>query len=236
MFKHPILFLSATLLCLSATLLPAAHAQNAQTAPLLNTQNVTLSGQVVDANSGQPLQGVYIRQQDALNAIFSDTEGRFTLQLQTGFSPVVVFQVEGYEPVALPFSATQTRLKINLQPQVRYTPSNVPQAHTPETPAGEPNLFPSQFTAFYQANYTLFRQEDVSINGIVLNEWGISTDLQPFQSPLTFRGRFFRSRMPVDVANFPFNLLFLSTTSRPKWEQVGPTSSTAPWNCTSGAM
>ncbi|PKL77019.1 MAG: hypothetical protein CVV27_07310 [Candidatus Melainabacteria bacterium HGW-Melainabacteria-1] len=169
-------------------------------------RSVVLEGQILDGRSGAPLQGVYIRQREALNAVFSDSQGRFRLELASGFAPMVLFQAEGYETVSLPFSAGQDRLRIHLQPLLNYS-SDLPPAHSPVSEAFPERIFGPQFTLFYQGNYTLFRQADVSINGLVINEFGISTDLMPFY-PLVFRGRFFRSRLPVDVANFPFTPAF----------------------------
>lgn len=167
---------------------------------------VNLIGQIKDARTGQPLSGVYIRQAEALNASFSDKEGHFQLRLLRGFSSMVRFEAEGYESIALPFSSSQAALVINLQPQLEYS-SELPSAHSSRRLIERPRILSNQFTAFYQADYTLFSQDQTYINGLVLNQFGLSADLMPFY-PLNFRGRFFRSRLPVDIANFPFQPAF----------------------------
>ncbi len=171
-----------------------------------HTQIVNLVGQIKDARTGQALTGVYIRQEEALNATFSDQQGNFQLRLLRGFSSMVRFEAEGYESVALPFSSNQAALIINLQPQLEYT-SQLPPAHSGRHVIERPRVLSNQFTAFYQGDYTLFSQKDTYINGLVLNQFGLSADLMLFY-PLNFRGRFFRSRMPVDIANFPFQPAF----------------------------
>lgn len=200
-----------TLLCclFAALLFPATPAWSQSGPPVQinsNTQSIKLKGQILDAETQAPLTGVYIRQQDALNAVFSEANGQFELTLKAGFAPMVIFEAEGYESVILPFSASQDRLKINLQALKQYT-SDQPPAHSPEPEPQESRIIAPNFNAIYQFNYTLFRQDTVGINGLVLNEFGLSTELMPLY-PLAFRGRFFRSRMPVDVANFNFNPAF----------------------------
>lgn len=207
--------------------LPPAFAQTAS-APAAAVTQVQISGVVVDANTGVPLSGVYVRQSAALNSTLSDAQGRFNLPLQAGLSGQVRFQVEGYESVALDFRQSQQRLQIELQPLTRFS-TQLPSAQQQREPSRRPDqIFGSQFTAFYQLNYTLFNQGEVGLGGLVLNEFGLSTDLQPFRTPLTFRGRFFRSRMPVDVANFPFQPAFYINRQLAKisggwvYEQEGP--------------
>ncbi|HEY9841773.1 MAG: hypothetical protein ACAI44_20640 [Candidatus Sericytochromatia bacterium] len=196
------------LLLAGAILSPAAPAWSqtppAQQAPV--TQSIHLVGEIVDARSGAPLKGVYVRQKDALNAVFTDAQGHFRLELEPGYAPMVLFQAEGYEPVALPFSASQERLRVNLQPLLQYT-SDLPPAHADTTVVKSDRVFGNQFSALYQLDYTFFSQQNVQISGLVFNELGLSTDLLPFY-PLAFRGRFFRSRMPVEIANFNFNPAF----------------------------
>lgn len=197
--KRTPFFLFTALLLTSAP----AFAQPVTEAPKPQTQtaqSIRIEGKIYDARSGAPLTGVYVRQKEALNSGFSNAEGQFSLELQSGFAPLVMFQAEGYETVVLPFAASQTKLVINLQPLREFT-SDLPPAHSDTTPKRYDRIFGPQFTLFYQGNFTLFRQNDVSINGIVLNEFGLSTDLMPIES-LVMRGRFFRSRQPVDVANF----------------------------------
>lgn len=183
-------------------LMQAARAET----PEVMTQTLLVSGQLLDADTGAPIEKAYIRQHDALNAVFSDTNGFFTLTLDTRFAKKVVFQAEGYEPITMSFQNSQEQLKVNLQPLKHYS-SQLPASHQPEPTLSESKIFGPQFNAFYQMNYTLFRQDSVAINGLVLNEFGLSTDLMPLY-PLIFRGRFFRSRLPVDVANFPFTPAF----------------------------
>jgi len=191
---------------ISFGLLTPAFAQPVERAVANDAQIVTLNGQIKDARSGQALTGVYIRQAEALNATFSDQDGRFQLRLLRGFSSVIRFEAEGYESIALPFSHSQNDLIINLQPQLEYT-SQLPPAHSGRNVIERPRVLSNQFTAFYQGDYTLFGQNGVNINGLVLNQFGLSADLMLFY-PLNFRGRFFRSRLPVDIANFPFQPAF----------------------------
>lgn len=204
MIKRNLLLLAALL-----AVLPQApsHAQAGPPAQAVPTsQSLRIEGQILDAKTGAPLQGVYVRQRDALVQTFSDAGGKFRLSLQSGFAPIVLFQAEGYETVVLPFESSQTKLTINLQPLTQFS-SDLPPARSEITRAYPERIFSPNFTLFYQGNYTIFRQADVAINGLVINEFGLSTDLMPFY-PMVMRGRFFRSRMPVDVANFPFNPAF----------------------------
>lgn len=197
--------LSTALALGMATLPAAAQAQEALAKQV--SASVLLEGTVVDANNGIPLEGVYIRQTEALNATFSDRDGKFSLPLTQGFAQTVTFEVEGYETIAFPFQQQQDKLRINLQPLTQFS-SSLPSAHQDKSDPLAGSIFGSQFTAFYQMNYSIFNQSPTSITGLILNEFGLTTDLRPFQDALTFRGRFFRSRMPVDLANFPFQPAF----------------------------
>lgn len=201
-------FLCATLLACALPLVPAGWNTAALASPMATqaSDQAVISGTVTDAQSGVPLKGVYVRQKDALNATFTDAQGHFHLSLMPEFSNVVLFEVEGYETISLPFQQSQDKLQINLQPLTHFS-TPLPQAHEAPEMSSEP-IFGSQFTAFYQLNYSLFNQNGVGINGLVLNEFGVATDLKPFQNDLTFRGRFFRSRMPINIDNFPFQPAF----------------------------
>lgn len=191
-----------------------ALAQAPPVQPATVNQTLRLEGRILDAHTHTPLQGVYIRQKDVLNAVFSDDHGHFVIELASGTPPLVSFDAEGYETVTLPFSASQNRLEVNLQPLAEYT-TELPPAHSQPDQAKPSGIFGNQFTAFYQADYTLFSQQNVQINGLVLNELGLSTDISMF-APLMFRGRFFKSRMPVDIANFPFSPAFFINHAQAK--------------------
>src|SRR5690606_14707287 len=119
-------------------------------------------------------------------ASFSDQAGNFKLRLLRGFSKMVRFEAEGYESIALPFSTSQAALIINLQPQLDYR-SQLPPAHSGRHVVERPRVLSNQFTAFYQADYSLFSQDDVYINGLALNQFGLAADLMVFY-PLNFRG------------------------------------------------
>ena len=187
-----------------------------------NASIITLQGKVLHAETRLPLKGVYVRQKDALNATYTDAEGRFTLRLLRGFSSQVVFQAEGYENIALNFTKASENLTIKLQPLLTYT-SQVPPAHSaPPESALASRIFNNQFSLLYQGRYGLFNQDAVNIQGITLNEWMVDTDLMPFY-PLTFRGRFFRARTPIDVQGFPFQPAFFINHQQAKvgagWSQ-----------------
>lgn len=194
-----------------ATAHAQTHPHHSQAIP---SGEVVIQGAVVDARTGAPLENVYVRQKSALNATFTDAEGHFQLRLLRGFNSVVVFEVEGYEPVALPFRAHQEKLKINLQPLLHFT-TDLPPVRSVDEPENYGHIIGNQFTLFYQGHYGLFSQNDVTVNGLVLNEFGLSYDLIPFY-PLNFRGRFFRSRQAVDIANFPFQPAFFINQAQAK--------------------
>ncbi len=175
-------------------------------APTEQKNIVVLKGQIIDATSGAPLKGVYVRQKEALNATYTDDQGRFALRLLRGFTPDVVFQAEGYETVAVPFLSSQEQLLLELQPLTEYT-SELPPAHSAPVEPAEERLFNNQFSLLYQGRYGIFNQDAVNIQGIAINEWAIDTDLMPFY-PLAFRGRFFRARTPIEIQGFPFQPAF----------------------------
>lgn len=206
--KRPLTQTLAMTLLTSLLLAPGlpALAQAPPATPAASATPIHLEGQILDAHTNTPLKGVYVRQKEALNAVFSDAQGRFKLDLESGFAPMVLFEAEGYEPVSLPFSSNQSRLKVNLQPLKSFT-TKLPPAHAKPTPPKPTGIFGNQFSALYQADYILFAQNNVGINGLILNELGLSTDLTLFD-PLVFRGRFLRGRLPVDIANFPFTPAF----------------------------
>lgn len=204
------LSLLALLLCLPFQALgePAPPPESA------SSELVVVGGIVVDAVHGQPLEGVYIKQQDSLNAGFSQVDGRFELRLMRGFPQILVFSREGYEPIALPFQHSLKTLRIQLHPLNTYRPTLAP-AHSSPAEAPNSRLFGNQFTLFYQMNYSLLADQKVHIQGFALNEMGLDTDLLLFY-PQAIRGRFYRGRLPVDVANFPFQPAFFVNTLQAK--------------------
>jgi hypothetical protein len=175
---------------------------------------VTVTGIIQDAVTGLPLEGVYIKQQDSLNATFSKAGGLFELRLLRGFSANLLFSQEGYESVALPFQNSSDKLLINLQPLTAYKPSLAP-AHSKVEPTPNNRIFGDQFTLFYQLNYSLLADQNVTSRGFALNEMGLDTDLLLFY-PLVMRGHFYRGRLPVDIANFPFQPAFFINTLQAK--------------------
>lgn len=185
---------------------------------------LTIQGTVRQAGSKAPLQGVYVRQKNALNATYTDEKGHFSLRLLRGFSPEVVFQAEGYEDIGLRFTEAANTLQIDLQPLKDYR-SELPAAHNDPNLTAVPSqhLFNNQFSLIYQGRYGIFNQGTVNIQGVTINEWMIDTDLMPFY-PLTFRGRFFRSRTPIDIQGFPFQPAFYINHQQAKvgagWSQT----------------
>lgn len=175
---------------------------------------VTVAGVIQDAVTGLPLEGVYIKQQDSLNAVFSKAGGVFEMRLMRGFSSSLIFSREGYEPVALPFQNSADKLRIQLQPLSTYRPTLAP-AHSKPDSTPNNRVFGDNFSLFYQLNYSLLADQNVFSNGFALNEMGLDTDLMLFY-PLIMRGHFYRGRLPVDIANFPFQPAFFINTLQAK--------------------
>ncbi|MGE3724102.1 MAG: hypothetical protein AB7I41_01025 [Candidatus Sericytochromatia bacterium] len=175
---------------------------------------ISVSGVIQDAVTGLPLEGVYIKQQDSLNAVFSKAGGVFEMRLMRGFSSSLIFSREGYEPVALPFQNSAAKLRIQLQPLSTYH-SNLAPAHSKPDATPNNRVFGDNFTLFYQLNYSLLADQNVFSNGFALNEMGLDTDLMLFY-PLVMRGHFYRGRLPVDIANFPFQPAFFINTLQAK--------------------
>jgi hypothetical protein len=125
---------------------------------------VTVAGVIQDAVTGLPLEGVYIKQQDSLNAAFSKAGGVFEMRLMRGFSSSLIFSREGYEPVALPFQNSADKLRIQLQPLSTYRPTLAP-AHSKPDSAPNNRVFGDNFTLFYQMNYSLLADQNVFSNG-----------------------------------------------------------------------
>ncbi|PIQ23903.1 hypothetical protein COW36_11535 [bacterium (Candidatus Blackallbacteria) CG17_big_fil_post_rev_8_21_14_2_50_48_46] len=208
--------LSLTVLALLLSL-PATAAELPPNPAVTETsmeQGVSIEGLVQDAASGKPLENVYIKQEDSLNAAFSQAGGKFSLRLMRGFPSVLVFSREGYESVALPFQNSSQNLRINLQPLKNYQPSLAP-AHSQPEATDNLHIFGDQFTLFYQMNYSMLFEQNVGIQGAAMNEMGLDTDLLLFY-PLAIRGRFYRGRLPVNVANFPFQPAFFVNTLQAK--------------------
>jgi hypothetical protein len=200
---------------------PVASAISAETP---DAQILTIQGHVLQAGTETPLKGVYVRQKNALNATYTDEKGHFSLRLLRGFSPELVFQAEGYEDIGLNFTKNPENLQVKLQPLTEYR-SDLPAAHNdPALSSALPQrLFNNQFSLIYQGRYGIFNQGNVNIQGITINEWMIDTDLMPFY-PLTFRGRFFRARTPIDIQGFPFQPAFYINHQQAKvgagWSQT----------------
>jgi hypothetical protein len=203
------LILTALTCCIfSAPLQAAELTLVAQETP--TQEIVTVTGAVFDALTGLPLEGVYIKQQDSLNAVFSQSAGQFELRLMRGFPEILVFSREGYEPVALPFQRATSQMQIRLQPLGVYRPTTAP-AHSTSLMPRPSRVFGDQFSFFYQLNYALLQDSNVGVQGAALNEMGLDTELLLFY-PLALRGRFYRGRLPVDVAGFPFQPAFFVNT------------------------
>lgn len=178
-----------------------------------NNEMLVITGTIVDATNGTPLSNVYIKQQDSLNTAFSQSDGRFELRLMRGFPQTLIFSLEGYEPIELNFQHSLKNIHIQLHPLTIYRPTFAPAHSTPAKTSKR--IFGDQFTLFYQLNYSLLMDQKVNIQGFALNEMGLDTDLLLFY-PLTMRGRFYRGRLPVEVANFPFQPAFFVNTLQAK--------------------
>lgn len=200
--------LSLIPLCLSLSLAWSLLPGPAQ-AQTTTVQSAPLKGVIRDGRTGAPLSDVYIRQQDALASGLSDGEGRFQLQLNPQQPPVLVFSKNGYESVSLRFEQLSAELSINLMPLVNYTPS-VPPAHS-ETVSVPESIFTNQLGIFYQGSFTALGSGTSNVSGWSINEFGIDADVALF-APLHFRGRLYRGRQPVNVANFPFQPAFFQNT------------------------
>lgn len=73
--------------------------------PLLNR---TVSGRVVDAESGWPLARAAVRAEGASRAVRVDASGRFRLRVPNAQATVVTVVSPGYAPLRLPLHAEQS--------------------------------------------------------------------------------------------------------------------------------
>lgn len=227
--KHSLCCLAS--LCAALVLTGPAFAEGPPVTPVIPAAPqlpvapdiLTIRGQILDADTGLPIQGVYVRQKDALNATYSEASGDFKLRLLRGFSAQVMFQAEGYESISIKLTESSDDLTLKLQPLNHYS-SVIPPAHQdPAVGLNQARLFNNQFSLLYQGRYGIFNQGTTNIQGITLNEWMVDTDLMPFY-PLAFRGRFFRARTPIDVQGFPFQPAFFINHQQAKvgagWAQT----------------
>ncbi len=106
----------------------------------------TVSGQVLDPQ-GRPLANVFVRQEGAIVAGFTDANGRYSLVLAPGASPVLVFSAEGYQIDRLPVAAAT---KVSLKPVETYLPQYRPLLSTLAPAPASPPL-DSQLLLAYQA-------------------------------------------------------------------------------------
>lgn len=117
-----------------------AHAQ-----PMQAEQ--TVSGQVLDPK-GRPLANVFVRQEGAIAAGFTDAAGRYSLLLAPGASPVLLFSADGYQLERLPLSAAR---KVSLKSVETYLPQYRPLLAAAMDPVSSARPLDSQFQLAMQA-------------------------------------------------------------------------------------
>ncbi len=79
----------------------------------LMAQKITVSGQVTESSTGEPLAGVNVIQKGTTNGVITDIDGKFSLQVLE--DAVLVFSFIGYKDQEIPVSANQTTYNVALE-------------------------------------------------------------------------------------------------------------------------
>jgi hypothetical protein len=77
----------------------------------------TVAGTVVDADRNEPLPGVNVQVRGTRIGTTTSVEGEFTLEVPDG-QQVLVFSFVGYRSREVPIEASQTEVRVGLQPDV----------------------------------------------------------------------------------------------------------------------
>lgn len=132
----------------------------------------TATGVVVDAQSGKPLGGVLVQQEDGLNAVFTRQDGRFALPIDPHGAQSIVFSAVGFERGSAKLS-TQP-LKVSLAPIAAYVPEPRPADAHPGQPAHERAPLHSQLTLAYRGRYAQRTLGGASLAGFSNNDFAIA--------------------------------------------------------------
>ena len=72
----------------------------------VNAQNISVSGQVTDAETGEPVIAAIVIQSGTTHAVSTDLDGRYTIQVPA--SATLEFNIIGYEVVTIPVNGKTT--------------------------------------------------------------------------------------------------------------------------------
>ena len=78
---------------------------------------IQVSGQVIDQDKHEPLQGVSIQIKDAITGTVTDSKGRFVLKTKSKFPFTLVFSSVGYQPQEFVVTGVDSKLNIALSTQ-----------------------------------------------------------------------------------------------------------------------
>lgn len=179
---------------------------------------VTVRGTIVDSTTNSPVSNAFVKQVNTLNTVVSNESGSFTLYLQKDADRKLLITKDGYQSAVVDVSSG-TEYKVTLSPIVKYDEGTLPQAHSETADLFNYSTRPisSYFSAFYQIRYqgmrvpTLTGDSAVTSGGWSINEVGVNAQLR-FDKWLGSI-KVFRSRYPIDVANFDFTPVYnLDTT------------------------
>lgn len=173
--------------------------------------NFSISGIVVDNKTFEPLANVYIKQKDSLNSVLSSVDGKFKIELQKKYPKILIFEKEEFEPIEFEVKKSLKELKVQLSTINVYMPE-VPLVENLNKPI--PRILGNSFSAFYQVHQESYNYSSTSISGWGINELGILGQLK--YNDWLFRFKGFKSRIPVNVADFPNQPAFYINTMQIK--------------------
>lgn len=169
----------------------------------------TISGFVRDQQTGEGLEGVRVQQAGSLQLAVTDANGAFVLNLKADHSPRLLIEKKGFERLEMPLQDEIEKMTIGLSAISVYQ-QETPAAHH-DGPA--PNLkaagvLSSSLTGFYQIHQLTIDQGSAHVSGLGVNELGL--DAQWRMNRWLFSGNYFNFRIPISIANFPYEPAFFA--------------------------
>lgn len=193
-----------------------AFAQSAN----IQTKNLVINGIVADSRNSFPLKDVYIKQQNTLNTVLTDDNGRFSITLEKGGARKITVTKEGYESQEINIADNQNTFRVSLAPLIKVQEQNLPAPHSDAADIFNYSARPisSVFSALYQMRYealrvpTLDGNSYIGSSGFSINEIAASGQVR-FTDWLG-SVKVFRSRYPINIDNFQFNPAYYVDTTQ----------------------
>ncbi len=168
-----------------------------------------ISGVIRDQQTGEGIEGVRVQQAGTLPLAVTDANGAFVLKLQSDQSPRLQIEKMGFERLEMPLQDDTEKITVGLSPISVYQ-QETPAAHHqgPPTDLKSAGVLSSSVTGFYQLHQLSLDQGSAHVSGLGINELGV--DAQWRLDQWLFNGNYFNFRIPISLANFPYEPAFFA--------------------------